>query len=241
MTIVAVEDTRNTEWKSNNVGSKLLQKMGWKGEGHGIGKRQNGTSVALRAMKRQEGLGLGAALQTEGGSSDRSNHFANVLANLQAQHSGVGDGSDDDDKKKKKKSKSKSKSKSKKSKGSALHLPQNKVTAGHASKMRAAKFGAKSAEDMACIFGNKDFTPIATHTRSHDADLEPISAHTRSHDHDNDKKDDKTKKKRTMNEETEAERKERKRRRKEEKKNKKKKSKSSWRLFLFFGDDKSCT
>lgn len=74
MTIVAVEDNRNLEWKSNNVGAAMLQKMGWK-EGQGIGRRSKSGTTALRALKRQEGLGLGAKVQSEGGSSDRSDHF----------------------------------------------------------------------------------------------------------------------------------------------------------------------
>ena len=28
MTILQIEDTRNVEWRQNNVGSQLLQKMG---------------------------------------------------------------------------------------------------------------------------------------------------------------------------------------------------------------------
>lgn len=139
MTIVATEDTRNVEWRKSNVGLKLLEKMGYK-DGEGIGKRnQNNTS--LRALKRKEGLGLGAKIQSEGGNSDSSNHFSAVLSNLQAHHEPT------------------TKKSRKKKKG--ITLPQNKVTAGHASKMREAKFGAKSAEDLACIFGNADF-PVLT-------------------------------------------------------------------------------
>lgn len=135
MTIIATEDTRNVEWRKSNVGLKLLEKMGYK-DGEGIGKRnQNNTS--LRALKRKEGLGLGAKIQSEGGNSESSNHFSAVLSNLQAHHEPA------------------TKKSRKKRKG--ITLPQNKVTAGHASKMREAKFGAKSAEDMACIFGNTDF------------------------------------------------------------------------------------
>jgi hypothetical protein len=137
MTIVQVEDTRNVEWRSNNKGSALLQKMGWT-EGKGIGRR-NANTTALRAVKRQAGLGLGAKMETEGGQSESANTFAAVLKNLQGHH-GV-------EEKKKKPNKKKQK---------GLILPQNKVTAGHAQKMRQAKFGEKSADDLACIFGNKD-------------------------------------------------------------------------------------
>jgi hypothetical protein len=133
MSIVAKEDNRNLEWRKSNVGSTLLQKMGWK-EGEGVGKRAKSSTTALRAFKRQEGLGLGAKMNSEGGPSESTNHFASVLANLQVHHQ----------------------TKPQKSKKSKLTLPQNKVIAGHAQKMRQAKFGEKTVEDMACIFGNRD-------------------------------------------------------------------------------------
>ena len=84
MTIVQTEDNRNQEWRNSNVGSKLLAKMGWT-EGSGIGKR-NVNTTALRAVKRQEGLGIGAKRQTEGGPSESTGTFAAVLANLKTHH-----------------------------------------------------------------------------------------------------------------------------------------------------------
>jgi hypothetical protein len=135
MTIVATEDTRNLGWRKNNIGANLLQKMGWQ-EGQGLGKKA-GSVVALRAVKRQDGLGIGAKMNSEGGKSESTNHFAAVLANLQTHHQPQPQPN-------------------KKSKKGKLVLPQNKVTAGFAQKMRAAKFGEKSADDMACIFGNRD-------------------------------------------------------------------------------------
>eukprot|EP00934_Nitzschia_sp_Nitz4_P006024 Nitzschia sp. Nitz4//scaffold16_size188269//168310//168849//NITZ4_001816-RA/size188269-processed-gene-0.29-mRNA-1//1//CDS//3329538592//6014//frame0 len=153
MTIVAVEDNRNLEWRSNNKGASLLEKMGWK-EGDGIGRRTKSDSHALRALKRKEGLGLGAKIQSEGGSSDRSDHFSAVLKNLHSHHAP---------------SKSEKK-KSKKSKG--IVLAQNKVTAGHAKKMREAKFGKKSSHELACIFGNSDFTPIVVDNGASNDELE---------------------------------------------------------------------
>jgi hypothetical protein len=153
MTIVQVEDTRNVEWRANNKGSALLQKMGWT-EGKGIGKR-NCNATALRAVKRQEGLGLGAKLETEGGQSESTDTFAAVLKNLQQHHGGTNDGGS---------KREKSEQSTKNKKASSLVLPQNKVTAGHAQKMRLAKFGERSAEDLACIFGNKNvsvaFSPL---------------------------------------------------------------------------------
>jgi len=113
MTIVQTEDNRNQEWRKGNVGSRMLEKMGWT-EGKGIGKR-NVNTTALRAVKRQEGLGIGAKRQTEGGPSESTGTFAAVLANLKAHH-GTANGSsssssddDDDDQKKSKKKSSKKK------------------------------------------------------------------------------------------------------------------------------------
>ena len=145
MTIVATDDTRNLEWRNSNVGSALLQKMGWK-EGQGIGKRANTNTTALRALRRQEGLGLGAKIENQGGDSDRSDPFTSVLKNLQAHHEPlVGE------------QPSKSKSRSKEAQ---LTLAQNRVNAGYARKRREAKFGAKTAEDLACIFGDRDFKKV---------------------------------------------------------------------------------
>ncbi len=138
MTIVATDDTRNLEWRKKNVGSTLLQKMGWK-EGQGIGKRSNNNTTALRALRRQEGLGLGAKIESQGGDSDRSDHFASVLKQLQVHHEPAT-----------------SERASNSSKTKKLTLAQNRVTAGHARKVRESKFGAKSADDLACIFGDRD-------------------------------------------------------------------------------------
>jgi hypothetical protein len=177
MTIVATEDSRNLEWRKSNVGSAMLQKMGWK-EGEAIGKRSNANTNALRAVRRKEGLGLGAKIESQGGDSQRSDHFASVLQHLQTHH----------------KPKREAKSKSKKTK---LTLAQNRVNAGHARKLREAKFGAKSAEDLACIFGNRDLK-LTMETS--------VPAHAVS------------------SEEEEQESKERKRKRKAEKKSRKSKS-----------------
>lgn len=147
MTIVATDDTRNLEWRKRNVGSTLLQKMGWK-EGQGIGKRSNTNTTALRALRRQEGLGLGAKIENQGGESDRSDHFTSVLKKLQAHHEPLAS---------EQTSNLKSKSRSNET---ILTLAQNRVNAGFARKRREAKFGTKTAEDLACIFGDRDFKKI---------------------------------------------------------------------------------
>ena len=149
MTIVATEDSRNAEWKNGNKGSALLKKMGWV-EGQGLGRQKQGSAVALRAVKRSdELLGIGAASRHAAaadmdGWNDTSNSFATVLSKLQQHHGESNSDSDGKTKKKKKKNE--------------LTLARNKVTAGHSKKMREAKcLKSKSDEDMAAIFGTKDF------------------------------------------------------------------------------------
>ena len=161
MTIVQTEDNRNQEWRNSNVGSKMLAKMGWT-EGSGIGKR-NVNTTALRAVKRQEGLGIGAKRQTEGGPSESTGTFAAVLANLQAHHGTSNNNNNNNNTTTAKLSKKEAKKAAKAAKKAKkkLSLPQNKVLAGHARKMRAAKFGAKSAQDLACIFGNTEVVETA--------------------------------------------------------------------------------
>ena len=201
MTIVNTVDKRNTEWRDNNIGSKLLGKMGWK-EGSGIGLR-NKNVTALRAVKRQVGLGIGAKRQSEAGPSESTGTFAAVLANLKSHHGGNSDEDDDDEKKKKKKSKKdKKKKKKNQSKEGGLMLPQNKVLAGHSRKMREAKFGTKSQHDLACIFGNTDvvetavgsFTPIAAPIQATTTKVLPsvaaVSSKKRSRDNDDEDDDD---------------------------------------------------
>jgi hypothetical protein len=165
MSTVAVakrEDTRNLAWRADNVGSKLLQRMGWK-DGQAVGKRQRSldssyaeseagdsekvSSEGIRVVKRKDGLGLGAKSSSlyEADQHHHVGHFSNLLTELQKHH-GV------DSKKKKKKSSKKT--------ISPLTLPTNKST-HH--KIRQAKFVEKSEHDMKCIFGGSiDFPVFAT-------------------------------------------------------------------------------
>jgi hypothetical protein len=136
-------DTRNLDWKDNNVGSKLLQKMGWK-DGQSIGKRrllQKGesdvSSEGMRVKKRAVGLGLGATTQMVRQTVSHTADFVHVLKSLQEEHAVP------ERKNKRKKSKDKK----------ALVMPTNKST--HA-KVRQAKFQEKSADDMKCIFAGVD-------------------------------------------------------------------------------------
>ena len=79
----------------------MLAKMGWKGEGAGLGKEQQGTSVNLRAVRRIDGLGIGAENDAFGdkGWSETNAGFHGVLANLKAEYgpSGTGVGGNDDE------------------------------------------------------------------------------------------------------------------------------------------------
>lgn len=162
MTIISGEDKRNSAWASDKsaFGQRMLLKMGWS-EGKGLGKHKQGTKNNLRAIRREDGLGIGAKTDTFGddGFSQTSKNFHGVLASLHAEHGN----------KKQKRSKKEKKSKRKKSSESNnnsdsnsnsndnnLTLSQNKVTAGHARKMRESKdLTKKSKEDMAAIFGMK--------------------------------------------------------------------------------------
>jgi hypothetical protein len=152
---VLVEDSRNLSWKQNNVGSKLLQKMGWK-DGQAVGKRQRSdgatvTTEGLRIQKRANGLGLGAS-SVPGGifqGSSHHEHFSTILATLKSAHAGSTPASQTDTQKKRRKTK-------------VPTLPTNKTT-HH--KVRQAKFQTKTADDMKCIFGHvaggADFPVIA--------------------------------------------------------------------------------
>jgi Pin2-interacting protein X1 len=176
MTIVATQDTRNSEWASSSFGRKMLEKMGWKGDGVGLGKNQQGTSTHLRAVKRAESLGIGAETDAFGDSGWQQTNaaFHGVLANLKKEYSSNNSTSDDADdskeaRKKRKKEEKKRKKKEEKRRAKAaadggasndgrsgIRLAQNKVQAGHARKMREAKdIKNKSAADMAAIFGVK--------------------------------------------------------------------------------------
>ncbi|KAL3766257.1 hypothetical protein ACHAW5_008203 [Stephanodiscus triporus] len=182
MTIVAKAETRNSQWANDHTsfGRKMLAKMGWKGDGCGLGKEQQGSSVHLRAMRRVESLGIGAENDAFGdrGWHETNAGFHGVLASLKREYgksssssSRVGDDGGGDEegrrktegRKRRKREEDGATIKNKKrgrvdggndDGGGGVRLPQNKVQAGHARKMREAKdIRSKSAEDMAAIFG----------------------------------------------------------------------------------------
>ena len=97
MTIIAATDTRNSQWANdaNSFGRKMLAKMGWKGDGAGLGKNQQGTSTNLRAVRRSESLGIGADSDAFGdkGWQDTNRGFHGVLDKLNKEYSsGIGEG-----------------------------------------------------------------------------------------------------------------------------------------------------
>jgi hypothetical protein len=149
---VPTADTRNLSWKSNNIGSQLLQRMGWQ-DGQAVGKRQrdDATTEGIRIRRRAEGLGLGATAIAGGRTLDQVSDLSSVLQSLQEKHAKTKRTDEDkNDENEKQSSKQQSKKKSKKSKKSTLILPTNKST--HA-RVRQAKFQTKSAQDLQGIFG----------------------------------------------------------------------------------------
>lgn len=147
-----VVDQRNLAWKADNVGSKLLAKMGWR-EGQAVGKRQreqgvtNVSGQGLRAVKRREKLGLGASSSAlKNADPQHVGDFGQVLAALREEHGGGGGGGSVG---KQQQKAAKKKSKRRSSSSTTAVLPTNKAT--HAA-VRHAKFQEKSADDLKCIF-----------------------------------------------------------------------------------------
>lgn len=197
-----VADTRNLEWKDNNVGSKLLQKMGWK-DGQSIGKRRmlnksesDVSSEGLRVRRRVEGLGLGATATLQAQAISHAADFASVLKTLHEEHTagGSSDDGDDDDGNKKRKRNKKKKTKTSAAAFKIVSMPTNKST--HA-KVRQAKFQAKTADDMKCIFAGADiFAAInAQATSSNNSSEAKKKKRKRSSDDDDEKAEKKSKKK----------------------------------------------
>ena len=156
MTIVAKEDNRNASWSHGSIGAKLLTKMGWS-EGEGLGRHKQGTSNALRAIRRAEGLGIGATQDSTGsqGWNTTNDSFASVLAHLKVQHANESTTTTTTTTTTKQQTRKRKRTKE-------LTLAQNRVVAGHSKKMRAAKqLTNKTPEEMACIFGGsvQQYTP----------------------------------------------------------------------------------
>ena len=115
-----MKDTQNKHWANDKskFGLKMLQKMGWKGEG--LGKNQDGLKTHVKVTKRSNQLGLGT--EDTGSNNDRidayaglkswqrtTSNFSDVLASLNQTQS--------EEVKKMKKHKKKKKKKSSKKSG----------------------------------------------------------------------------------------------------------------------------
>lgn len=144
-------DTRNLHWKQSNVGSKLLQKMGWQ-DGEAVGKRQRNkgennnnthSTEGLRAKKRKDGLGIGANSLGIDESANATNHASGFEALLASLNNNDNNTQNNDEISKAKKINKKTKTSNRK----PLH-----------GKAHKAKFEKRSAHDMKCIFGDVDFT-----------------------------------------------------------------------------------
>ena len=160
---VRAPDTRNVAWVQDNVGAKLLSKMGWK-QGQTVGRRRSSETISeadststeqaqdissegIRVVKRQDGLGLGASHILHMDTS-HTRDFSHLLQHLKEHHA-----TSDSSAKSKRKSKDKAK----------VHLPTNKTT-HH--KVRQAKFKPKSHDDLKCIFAGAVDFPVITATGS---------------------------------------------------------------------------
>ena len=101
------EDSRNRAWADDQkgFGYKMLTKMGWKGQGSGLGKNEDGMSSHVRVKRRVADSGIGSEMWSStkgGGPSGTANridaaaglktweqtnaNFADVLASLNATH-----------------------------------------------------------------------------------------------------------------------------------------------------------
>ena len=170
----------------NAFGRKMLSKMGWKeGSGLGKNQQGSSTHLRAVKRSESLGIGAESDAFGDKGWQDTNAGFHGVLANLKREYSssGIQDDEDVDEATKKKRRKEEKKRKKKiekrrakqqlknsescnsSSSGSGsdtntnkkgIRLPQNKVQAGHARKMREAKdISNKSSADMAAIFGVK--------------------------------------------------------------------------------------
>jgi len=63
--------TLNAAWSrdGSRFGARLLQRMGWKGPGTGLGAREDGAAEHVAVRRRSEGSALGADAQTAGVAS----------------------------------------------------------------------------------------------------------------------------------------------------------------------------
>ncbi len=128
----------------------------------GLGRKEDGSATHLRAVRRAEDtLGIGAETDAFGSNSwDQNKHnFSQVLGKLRENHSSSivsvqSSKSIKADAGEPSRKKRKNASSSQVIQSEQLILAQNRVTSGHAAKVRKSKdMSTKSDEDMAAIFG----------------------------------------------------------------------------------------
>ena len=149
MTIVASEDGRNAAWASDKsgFGHKMLAKMGWS-EGKGLGKNKQGQTHNLRAIRREESLGIGASTDTHGseGFSQTSANFRGVLAKLNAEHgsgSSSGASSDEDS----------GSTSSNRTASTRASLRRRTAEVRDARSLERGAVGLRAARGLACLLG----------------------------------------------------------------------------------------
>ena len=157
-----MKDTQNKHWANDKskFGLKMLQKMGWKGEG--LGKNQDGLKTHVKVTKRSNQLGLGT--EDTGSNNDRidayaglkswqrtTSNFSDVLASLNQTQS--------EEVKKMKKHKKKKKKKSSKKSGDN-DVAADKSTSGTSFRnifrkreLKNKDISSMNSKDIALILG----------------------------------------------------------------------------------------
>lgn len=135
-------DPRNTNWANDTsrFGYQMLSKMGWE-SGKGLGAKENGITTHVKAVKRKDNLGLGAEKSNENNWLSHQLAFDDMLSQLN-QHAENGIEEDGVKKKRKKHEMEKTARQSRK------RVFYNRY-------IQSKDLSSKSAEDIACIFGQR--------------------------------------------------------------------------------------
>ncbi|CAH3028980.1 unnamed protein product [Porites evermanni] len=135
-------DPRNTAWTNDTsrFGYQMLTKMGWE-SGKGLGANEDGATTHVKATKRRDNLGLGADKSNEDNWLSHQMAFDDLLSKLNDNtESGIGEG--------KPKGKAKKHDMEKTARQSRKRVFYNRF-------IQSKDLSSKSAEDMACIFGQR--------------------------------------------------------------------------------------
>ncbi|XP_022792638.1 PIN2/TERF1-interacting telomerase inhibitor 1-like [Stylophora pistillata] len=134
-------DPRNTAWTNDTsrFGYQMLTKMGWE-NGKGLGAKEDGTKTHVKSVKRQNNLGLGAEKSHEDNWISHQVAFDDLLSQLNS-HA-------ENDNEEKSVKKEKSHEMEKKARQSRKRVFYNRF-------IQSKDLSSKSAEDMACILGQR--------------------------------------------------------------------------------------